>query len=488
MPLYVILVIVAALLAGCVIKYFLDKTKNIYEITKKEFIIGSVIISLITAPITVFAGWSLAKANNLSFNEYWNGYEKTAQWEITTCSRDGPCVHEYSCDPYLVHVIDSYAYTDSDGNYHPEVSHWETHYHDCPYTTEEWTFTIDTTLGSYTVAANNLPTNPDSHRWDGWVAVPTNISSGIPSFWAAAKQRIDSGKPGPVTKRMQYDNYILASDKSILNQYSDKIEQYTKDKLLPDVANSVHEFYYADKVYFVGYEPIDKKFWQTTLMYLNAALGTELQGDLHIVIVQNAKISAEKDAYITALKAYWSDPKVFGDDTVSKNAIIVVVGTEDGQTVSWARATTGMPLGNEYMLNQIQNKLPGTALTPEALIGIVNGEFYTTVNDKNETKLKVRGLHGNGILNRLLWGLDDAQTKFKRVSMTGNSEDDNGNGFLYLADELEPSDGEKILFAIIGFGVSMLVWAGAILYGERIQKFTGRFRRNSIFGDQNTWR
>jgi len=261
-----------------------------------------------------------------------------------------------------------------------------------------------------------------------------------------------------------------------------------KDELLPDVANSVHEFYYADKVYFVGYEPIDKKFWQTTLMYLNAALGTELQGDLHIVIVQNAKISAEKDAYITALKAYWSDPKVFGDDTVSKNPIIVVVGTEDGQTVSWARATTGMPLGNEYMLNQIQNKLPGTALTPEALIGIVNGEFYTTVNDKNETKLKVRGLHGNGILNRLLWGLDDAQTKFKRVSMTGNSEDDNGNGFLYLADELEPSDGEKILFAIIGFGVSMLVWAGAILYGERIQKFTGRFRRNSIFGDQNTWR
>src|SRR3989344_326767 len=138
MPLYVIFVMTAALLAGYFIKYILDKTENIYEIARREIIIGSVIICLITAPVTVFAGWSLAKANMLSFNEYWNGYEKKAEWLITTCTRDGSCVHTYSCDPYQVYVPPTY---DDKGN-QTGGGYYETHYHSCPYTNEEWTFII----------------------------------------------------------------------------------------------------------------------------------------------------------------------------------------------------------------------------------------------------------------------------------------------------------------------------------------------------------
>lgn len=459
-----------ALLAGLIVKVVLDLRNSDLEITWTEFGIGALVIVALIAPLTTFVGFNIAKNNALSYNEYWNGFELSTDWQKTTCTRDGPCVHEYDCDPYNhVHVI-HHTHGSGDNTYSETHHENHTHYHSCPYTTEEWTFTVNTTLGEYVIGNHWLPTNPNSHRWRAGKAVPSRIPSGIPEFWAEAKKRVDAGKPGPVTKRMPYDNYILASDKSILKEFSAKIDEYLESGVLPEVAHKVHTFYYADKISFVGFTPDNAKEWQTALMYLNAALGEDLQGDLHVVIVRDAKLNKEPDAYIRALKAYWSNSEVFGDDAISKNSIIVAVGTEDGNTVSWARATTGMPIGNERMAVAVRNELPGTPLTPEGVIGTVQGEFYTKVKDDGTKKLDVRGLHGEGKLEKILWGLDDPSTKFTRVSMSGTDEDDVGGGFLYLDSEIQPSTGQKVWMLVIGFILAMPAWIVGALAGTRHRK------------------
>ena len=464
MLLLAILAVLVALAAGLTVKLTLDALDVPLEITWLELIVASALIALVIVPLTTWAGWNIAKNNNLSFNEYWNGYELRADWKQIPCRKDGPCIHEYDCDPWI--HIHTETYTDSNGNTQTRT-YPHTHYHSCPYTTEEWTFGIDTTLGYYTIASHWLPTNPDSHRWRAGITVPSRLYSGIPEFWAAAKARIDAGKPGPVTKRMKYDNYILASDHTILKQYSDRIEGYRSKNLFPDVAHAIRDFYYADKAHFVGYEPSDAAAWQNALMRMNAALGGELQGDLHLVIVQWPDIDREPDAYITALKAYWASPKAFGDNALSKNAIIVLLGTKDGTTVAWARALTGMPLGNETMLVAIQNKLRGIPLTPESVIGSTEGQFYTKEDEEGNKKLKVRGVHDNGALEQILWGLEEPGTKFARVSMTGKDGDDIGGGFLYLASEIEPTFWQKFWIVFVCFWCALPVWVAVALIGER---------------------
>ena len=132
--------------------------------------------------------------------------------------------------------------------------------------------------------------------------------------------------------------------------------------------------------------------------------------------------------------------------------------------MAWARATTGMPLGNEHMQVAIRNELKGVALTPEALIGEVSGEFY---HRESDGKLKVRGLHGQGVLERVLWGLDNPQTQFVRVSMSGDDPDDVGTGFLYLDSEIQPDAGQKFWIVFWSFWVCMVGWGVVAMYGER---------------------
>jgi len=455
-----ILAVFAAAIAGLAVKFLLDRIQSERNITWKEYAIGMMVITLLLAPSVTFLGWKVAKSNNLSFNEYWNGWEKSVAWEVVPCSRDGPCVHVYDCDPY-VH-IHTRTHTDSDGKTQTE-NYTETHYHSCPYTSEEWNFGIDTTLGFYSVASHLLPENSQFHRWRASETVPrwviSRAGAGFPEFWTAAKARIDSGKPGPVTKRMTYDNYLLSSDQTILKEYSDTIKEFLSANLLPQVQSGIHNFYYANKVYFVGYAPKDVNAWQRSVMYINGALGAELQGDLHLVITKNQTISRNPDAYILALKAYWSDKKVFGDNTVSKNTIIVVVGTEDGEHVSWSRAITGMPMGNEHMLVALRNELKGLSLMPDLLVGDVRGEFYTEIKEEGRSeKLKVRGVHDGGKIERIFWGLDNPQTKFKRVSM---------KEFSYLDGEIELKGSQKFWIAFVTFIVCMPVWVALIAIGER---------------------
>lgn len=453
------LILIGALIVfaiGLAAKFVLDKKEHELRITWPEFGVAAAVLMVIVIPLTAWIGLKVAFNNSVTYNEFWGGYEVEAQWLKIQTSRDGAGAQKWDCDPYDVWVVDRAAYTDDQGNYHAEQGHYETRYHRCPFTTEEWTFVVRTTVGDYYIANNWLPTDPEQYRYrspEGHSKrAPAHLERGIPVFWQRAKDRIDSNQPGPVTARKPYENYILASDRTILKKYSADIDRYKLEGLFPKPNGTVSDIYFADRVYFVGVQPPGD--WQTYGNAFDAALGMELQGDLHLIIVDAKKIS-DPENYANALFAYWQSPE-FGKDAISKNSIMVVLATEDGKTVKWARAATGMPRGNERLLLSIRDQMPGTALDPASVLGAPRGELVS-----GGGKTYVRVIHSQGKLEQLIWGPD----KFERVPMKDYS---------YLIHEIEPTSGQKawIVFFIALFGC--VAWGICIAYRPPTYK---RFRR-----------
>lgn len=467
--LYAVLAVAAA---GLILKFALERYERTGQmrITWLEYGIEMTVMAIVVIPLTAVIGNHVARSNLLTFYEYWNGWELRADRENITCRRDGSCKHMYDCDPYTVEVSYSCGKDNNDTCYRDEVR-----YHSCPYVKTETTYTVVSTIGSFTISANRFPDHPNEHRWRWSTRVPDYViaraGTGIPEFWNAAKRRIDAGTPGPVTKRMSYANYVLASDQTILKQHSSDIQYYLAEKLLPPVAHDVYDYYRADKVHFVGYVPEDLQVWQGSLSYLAAALGSELQGDLQLVIVQADQVTGNPDAYAIALKAYWQDTTVFGEDAFSKNGIGVVVGTTDGTTVAWARAFTGMPLGNEPLAVAVRNGLKGKPLTPESLFGAISGQY------QNGTP-NVLSVRTGGALTPLLWGQENPATRFARVSMTANDPTDNGSGFLYLSSEIQPTAGQRLVIIFCAFLLGLIAW-GVCAFGDGDALFTKLMKRSN---------
>lgn len=462
--------VMIAAFAGLVIKLILDYQKNDLEITWAEYWLGLAGISLVLVPLITWAGWSLAASSNLSFNEYKNGWELEAVANHIQCSRDGPCWYEYDCDPYIVMVAyscncttDKNGSTSCDTCYRPE-----TRYHDCPYVIVETSYDVRTTLGDFSIAKHRFPENPDGHRWRSAESVPTSVVDragvGDPPFWTKVNKRVRAGRPGPVTQRGSYDNYILASDSTILNQYSGVVDHLLSAKMMPLLSKDVHDFYSATKVYFVGSLSADRDLWTEKVAYVNAALGSELQGDLHLVLINDSdlrKTGSNPDEYLLALRAYWQNPKYFQKDALSKNTIVVIVGTKDSATVSWARALTGMPLGNERMVVEIRNSLEGTEFTPEAVVGNIRGYFEVYAQ-------RVMNAHeASGKLDSILWGLNLKETRFRRISMTAKDHDDIGTGFEYLANEIKLTDFQRGMILFVSLLGCLGVWLAAAVHGIR---------------------
>lgn len=469
MLLLIVLSVAVAAVAGLAVKHLLDKSRHDLEITWNEFAVAMAIIACVVAPAVTHFGWEASRSNLVTFNEYRNGWELLAIRTDIPCSRDGPCTREYDCDPYTVMV----PYTcncDSKGNNCSTCYRQETHYHSCPYVDVETTYSIETTLGRYEISQHRLPENPERRRWgnpwrvDGYkLAIPQhviqNAGTGIPRFWAEAKARIDSGSPGHVTKRAEYVNYILSSDRTILKQYSGDIQKFRAAGLLPPVQAGIHDFYLADKVHFVGFNPGDSRAWQDSLSYLNAGFGTELEGDVHMVIVRSDAVSANPDTYALALKAHWQDTKTFGKDALSKNGTVVVIGAGRDGAVTWAKAFTGMPMGNESTLVALEHGLKGLPLSPMTIIGEVRGKFVEG--------RKVAAGNLGGPIAAALWGTKNAGTRFSRVSMTGKGSSKNGMGFAYLFFEIEPTSGQKAWILVFTFLGCCAVWTAVAFIGRR---------------------
>lgn len=462
MLLTVIPPVVLALLAGLLVKFILDKGNSEYRITSNEYLVGVGVIVFILTPLIGYFGWEIARTNQVTYNEYWNGWEASAERNDITCTEDGPCKWTYNCHPYQEYV--SRSCSDGKGGSY-ECGHWETRYHQCPYVKVETTYTVSTTLASHIVSVHRFPDKPQEHRWDRSTRIPESVigwaGTGIPTYWSEVYQRIASATPGPATTRREYVNYILASDRTILKQYSADIGHYQKQGLLPPVASSISGFYDTNKVSFVGYRPQDSAIWQNTVNRLNAAMGAELQGDLHMVIVRSPIVDKDHHSYALALKAYWQDILTFGKNAFPKNGIGVILGTTDGTTVAWAHAFTGMPLGNEHLIVALESALKGKPLEPLTVIGPIDVTSSVT-KSPSRVSIQVKKTTHAGVIPSILWGDNDKSLRFTRIGMTGKGAG-KGSGYLYLYSEISPSSEQRMWISIITFLLACVFWVGAAM-------------------------
>ncbi|MCA9348259.1 hypothetical protein KC867_02525 [Candidatus Saccharibacteria bacterium] len=356
-----------------------------YEVTKKELVVGLAIVSLLS-PLIAWQGKRMAIDNAVEgFHEFWNGSMVAAQSNIIPCERDGKCKHTYECDPY--EVLETYYtteyYTDSNGESQSrEVSHtrWVTEYHDCPYATLEFSYwLVDSFDREHKIWSNTFADVPV--EWRSGSGIPSHVSTGEPPVWKQYKQLIQSGKAPGVTMENEYTNYVLASTDSILKPFSSDVERYKKMDLLPPHTENwdspMITPWTANKVVFVGKTPTNANRWQTALTNFNAALGTELQGDMHVVVVPSSLID-NPQSYLNAIKAYWQG-KEFGKRALSKNGIIVIIATkQNGSKVDWIKSSTGMPTGNGMMTTAL-DMIHGVAADPTTLFGDIRTSINVTL-------------------------------------------------------------------------------------------------------------
>lgn len=444
--------------------FILGQVQKISYFSWFTVLIMFLITSVVVAPGATAIGTAIGKSDALRFQEFWNGYETKAVMKSIQCTRNGSCAHTYKCDPHLVTKYRTVTETVSDGKGGTKTktrqeSYQETEYHSCPYTTFEYTYKVETTLDNYTVKSNVFAADPVAFR--PGKSVPSNVFRGEPAEWVAVKKRLEANDPGPVTIMKSYDNYILASQSSILREYSDKIESLKNDGLLPVVASEVKTLQ-AVKTYGVNHEVSSE--WVNSVMRFNAAFGTTLQGDLHLVITENI---SDGFSYANALNAYWQSDAL-GRNAISKNALVVVLGVNDGK-VQWAEAFTGMPGGNERLLSQIKNDLKGADFKPESLIGSPKGVL--SGNEIIDVK------HTDGLLENAVWGVNE----FTRTCMLCAGDEDTGTGFSYLSSDVQPTTASIVGTSIIGAMLIVGLWSGWVYFlisnptfGQRISSMLGK--------------
>lgn len=341
-------------------------------LTRRIQIICLGLSSLVVAPLTTIIQYQTNHYNRLTFHEYYNGVETGTEVFSTMCQEDGLCVHTYSCHYYTVHHSGYYTGTADNKKYHPGYD--EVKHHDCPYSRQEQEWVIHSTVGDFVVAQHRFP--EPVQLWDQTKPIPQSVLDdagvGIPPEIPIAQQRIDQGDPRPANKINNYINYILASDNVLVRVPNDQVQKYRQPNLLPSLTSNVIDVDQANKVHFVGFVPSDVQAWQDAMMRLNMEAGSlnpaTTRFDIQLVCINSATIpEASADGYTTALNAYW-ESSVFGKAALPKNMAVVVIGT-DGKTVSWARGFTLIPTGNGIMWSDLQDFVPGTAFTPQALIG-----------------------------------------------------------------------------------------------------------------------
>ena len=479
------IIIVAAI--GLAYKWILEHSNSpyrddTYHISWPEFVVGILAVAIIVAPLVTLIGNKLSVAQALRYQEFYNGIETEAVRDITECyaghagnsasSGQSNCTYVYDSGDYTYTDLcpETRYYTDADGNTRSETvwvpcTKWADIY--TPYATEEHAYAINDSLGG-THRFGGVYLAADPTPYDRHVAIPGDIPRGAPTEWTAAKQRLDAGDPRAVTRLFGYDNYILAAGEEMLLPYSQDVDRYLEADLLPDHTASIltdplggFNNSFASKVSFVGIDVGDEQAWQTSAMRFNAALGSKLRGDLHMVIIDSTLIGNPEN-YLNALKAYWLGDH-FGRRAIAKNAIIVVIGASDGR-VDWARATTGMPFGNEVMIQHIQDFMPGTPLMPGRVLGKPRTVIVPATSNDDDDEVQVTLADQRGVLEDIIFDL----APFERACMA--CTDDEGQvGYGNLVAKIKPPFWQQALMVAVIALLSMLLWrfvAAATLFGN----------------------
>jgi|GEM_PF-1223374 len=445
---------------------------NSRAISWAEFWVVFGLMTLIIAPSVTAVGNSLSVAQLLSYQQFVNGVEIGTSDVVTTClaGHEGDddsagrsnCRHTYISGYYDWQWIETVTTctSDSKGNQTcttSYVTHYETSPIYTPYATREHAYTINSSMGaagsmSYTFPYAYLDERPVRHPQSDR-EIPGDILRGAPADWTDADNRFRAGDPRAVTKVTDYDNYILASKDEVLKTYGARLDQYLKAGLLPDHTANINSDpitgpsrSQADKVSFVGVTVSDPGAWQRSVMRFNAALGMKLQGDLHVVLVDSNKVpSIDSVPYTQALKAYWQS-ETFGKRALAKNGIILVLGVNTlNNTVDWSDASTGMPFGNETMIQFLRDDLPGKALEPSQLFGTPR-----TVIKGDQTTIMLTT--PRGLVEEILFD----KAAFKRARMSCN--DNTCVGYKDLISKIEPTADQKNWMVIVTAFISLILW------------------------------
>ncbi len=437
-----------------------DSYGNLVHITGPEYALGAIGIVVVSAVVSLWLGPNMARQGAIDgYKQFFNGSVTQVYSVEDVCRRDGSCAHNYQCDPYLEKVVTQSAYTDSNNVYHPEVSHYETRYHSCPYATKEIDYVIADSIGrTIAIGSNHFEANPKA--WRGDRRVPSDVPRNPPERWVRAKRNLEAGNSDPVTDVRKYANYVLSADSELYKQYDGSVEQYRKAGLLPvhtvnmERGNVLYDHgTQAAKLQAVaGVKINDLQKWQDRLMRFNAALGSDLQGDMHVLVVPAAKVS-DPDNYVNAVKAYWTR---LGKWSIAKNGIILVIGvSDDASVVEWSRAATGMPGGNGEMIAALNMQLGKHAFTPDVLFGEVKAAVR-----KEGKKYKAVYDYGSGVIATIVF----TDFPFKRACMVCEDKDDTGTSYIGLKELVPVSTGAKILMFFVTMVFSALIWVAMAMF------------------------
>lgn len=437
--------------------------------TMALFLVPIFVTPLIVYGITV----SVTKSEDENYFEFINGSEKSVEAISLECTRDGRCSNTYECDPYT--VVETETYLDSEGDMQVRLV-TVTKHHSCPYSQQETTYNITTTLGDFTAAKSAMTGEP----FRATRSIPGGKVETPPQLWLEAQNRINEGNPGGVTRQVSYKNFILSSESNLFKKYSDKIDEYSEAHLLPKPADDIIDLYKTSKVYNVS--NFDASVITEQLPYVNAVFGSQLHGDLHIVFVDSKKANDPTD-YTNALNAYWISEDV-GKNSIAKNSFTIVVGVdtqpqpekpketepvynengeliapEETQTIEvekpaiepgtpiakWVKTFTGMPLGNEALMTQLESDLKGKPLDSKFL----GQPVYNPTADTYTL--------GEGEIVEKLFG----PNQFLRLSMTSVDGTDEGSGFDYLSESWQPSEHTMNFVFILTSILTFILLAGA---------------------------
>jgi hypothetical protein len=466
---------------GLIFKLWLDRSQNrnsygaadALRITAAEFLVVGLVSAIIVAPVINNIGDKLSTDNILRYEELVNGVETLPVDHVTKCraGTSGPSAGYGDSNCEKVYASGSYSYTDTcyrsvtehytDADGKPQSRTVQESY-SCtksetiysPYATQEHSYWIEASakfkkLDTFYFPGVYLDADPQPY---GRKAIPRKLLRGPPADWVDAYQHWVAGTPRAVTAMNTYDNYILASGNETLKTYGGRIEQYRKAGLFRDHTAGILKDplkgptqSHADKVSFIGVNVPNAAEWQRSLMQYNGACGPKLTCDLHVVLVDCLKVTAENaSSYTQATKAYWQGP-VFGKRAIAKNAVILILGVCDNSRIAWAEATTGMPFGNKLMAQELKDSLPGTPLNPRSIFGspqaVINGSTVTV------THPEPLGIVENIMFNKV---------PFKRARMECN--DGTCIGYKDLVDQIDPTKKQKSAMILVVILIACVLW------------------------------
>jgi len=466
------------------------------RITWFEYGVIASLACLVITPGVLIIGKEMSVNATLRNEEWFNGVEIVPNPIATQChpgkkgesesSGRSNCTHSYNTNVKYEWEEESCT-TDKDGK--ETCTEWtEEAYIYAPYATVEYRYRITDSLGGeYTFPGVYVANDAKPYYTNR--AIPGNIPRGAPADWLEAKARFDAGDPRSITGLFDYESPVLAVrdcllDKAFCPTTIPLIERYRK--LLPDHTVNIltnptfgESRRQAKKCSFVGVTTDEAKMHES-LMRFNAALGSKYKGDMHCVFIAANLVDDPQD-YFLALRAYWLSDH-FGKRALAKNGVILAIGVSNGK-IAWAKADTGMPRGNNVMLEQMQNHLQDKAVDPDVIFGKPKTVVVPATKQDEDDKVTVTLSSPPGVLEEVM--LD--KYEFKHICMECEDEDEADSvGYKGLIKRIEPSPWQKFFMILTVAGLSVALWwivsASTFLERWRERRFTTKNRPYSYRG------